>query len=626
MLPYGNARRLEYHKNNILYQLLFTYRKGFTLQEALEIAYNDDVEDIFIEPPDPNVLTDEDSGDEDEGGLLDNLPGAQLRAKAEVVLSNKDRIGNFAETNNVPEINEALQEPVTTSVFSPVKETDWIQGDLMYNEARTFPGGSYTKYRDLSPVALFEQFFDIETMMYLTDQISRYALFKNRPDPKVTVDELKCYIGILLLSGYNQLPGKRYYWENQEDVRNNLVYNAMRRNRFLQISQFLHCADNNTPDLTDKVWKLRPLMDRIKEKCLQNFEPEEKLCYDESMIKYYGKHSCKQFIRGKPIRFGYKMWCLNTVSGYLVNFEIYQGNSPRRNVEYERFFGKAAAPFVQMLDELPEKKRYLPYQLYFDNLFTGLNLLYYLKQQGYNATGTIRENRLSKNCPLSDKKRFQKNYRGIYESAIERTCGIIVVRWLDNNVVTVASTCHGIFPNTNVRRFSQAEKQMITVPRPNVIGQYNSSMGGTDLMDENINRYRIGIRGKKWWWCQLTWLIDVCINNGWQLHKKAGGSFQQLNFRREIANNYLKTYGSVPKGPGRPATSRSSITLNRVSDNLRYDRLDHLVESCPGNKRRRCAGEGCSSHVRTMCKKCDVGLCIPCFSIFHTNQYYFLLF
>jgi hypothetical protein len=38
----------------------------------------------------------------------------------------------------------------------------------------------------------------------------------------------------------------------------------------------------------------------------------------------------------------------------------------------------------------------------------------------------------------------------------------------------------------------------VQVPRPLVVSTYNNNMGGTDLMDENINIYRISIRGKKW--------------------------------------------------------------------------------------------------------------------------------
>lgn len=44
---------------------------------------------------------------------------------------------------------------------------------------------------------------------------------------------------------------------------------------------------------------------------------------DESMVPYYGHHSTKQHIHGKPIRFGYKIWCMATRLGYLIQAEPY---------------------------------------------------------------------------------------------------------------------------------------------------------------------------------------------------------------------------------------------------------------------------------------------------------------
>jgi len=146
----------------------------------------------------------------------------------------------------------------------------------------------------------------------------------------------------------------------------------------------------------------------IKNKCLKNFVPQKYLAYEESMVKYFGKHGCKQFIRGKPIRFGYKMWCVNTNDGYLVNFELYQGEDPRENEKYNSVFGKAVSPLILMLEDLSESKKKLPYSLYMDNLFTGLNVFNYVKYLGYSAIGTIRQNRIPKNCPLTEKKKFQK--------------------------------------------------------------------------------------------------------------------------------------------------------------------------------------------------------------------------
>lgn len=51
----------------------------------------------------------------------------------------------------------------------------------------------------------------------------------------------------------------------------------------------------------------------------------EKLSIDEAMIKYFGHHSSKQFIRGKPVRFGFKNWMLTSSCGYLYNFDTYCG-------------------------------------------------------------------------------------------------------------------------------------------------------------------------------------------------------------------------------------------------------------------------------------------------------------
>jgi hypothetical protein len=149
-------------------------------------------------------------------------------------------------------------------------------------------------------------------------------------------------------------------------------------------------------------------MGRVNNNCLKCFLPEENLCYDECMVKYFGRHRCKQYIRGKPIRFGYKIWSLNAPSAYLVNFEKYQGNNPRRSLEYEKNFGKSAAPLVAMLEELKEAKGFLPHILFFDNLFTGLSLIKYLRDNGVQGTGTLRENRIQ-SYPIATKSRWTKN-------------------------------------------------------------------------------------------------------------------------------------------------------------------------------------------------------------------------
>jgi len=61
-----------------------------------------------------------------------------------------------------------------------------------------------------------------------------------------------------------------------------------------------------------------------------------------------------------------KVWSLNTASGYLINFEVYQGSNPHANSEYEEAFGRCSAPLMQMIDEFSTVQR-LPFCFYFDH-------------------------------------------------------------------------------------------------------------------------------------------------------------------------------------------------------------------------------------------------------------------
>jgi len=215
---------------------------------------------------------------------------------------------------------------------------------------------------------------------------------------------------------------------------------------------------------------------------------------------------------------------------------------------------------------------------------------------------------------MTTKKDMSKKKRGSHESLICLQDRIMVARWLDNSVVTVASTGHGVFPLSNVQRFSQAEKKIVMVPRPLVVGEYNKHMGGTDRMDENIAMYCTGVRGKKWWWPLFTWLLDAAIHNAWIIARSTGSDLPQLEFWRLIAQTYVMRYKAPPKGTGHPATAAQSSTGSRVSDELRYDGIGHLVYPTENNKR---AGHACCSVGRTECRKCDVGLCVSCFGPFH---------
>ncbi|XP_039956608.1 piggyBac transposable element-derived protein 3-like isoform X2 [Bactrocera tryoni] len=359
---------------------------------------------------------------------------------------------------------------------------------------------NYEDCRYLLPHQQFEKFFDDELLGHICEQSAMYAIGQNRPNPNIIVGELRAFICILVITRYNYHANFRNLWSQDEDIRNSLVSNTMRRNRFQEILQNLHFEDNSNASSKngdanpDKMWKLRPLTDHLKAKMIDHFHAEQNLSFDESMISYFGRHGCKQFIKGKPFRFGYKVWSLCTPSGYMVN---------------SKFTKERILVQTKILKRSLENVLLLCYPL-----------LAFLKRCGYNATGTIRENRIPASCLLMHKKIFKSMDRGYSESIVMKSTGIRLVKWKDNNVVRLLSTTFGENPKSMAQRYSKQSKSRINVPRPCAITEYNKYMCGVDRFDQNLDQYRIAYRGKKWWSSIFTWLIDASIQNAWQLHRR----------------------------------------------------------------------------------------------------------
>ena len=459
--------------------------------------------DVYIEPPDVHDLTDKDSGDEDLDGecSIDKLSRKQLLAQAEL----RSRKAHSEDADDPIEV---------TSLETSSAETGKRKGTVKSTEARNrkekkvftwtkesnspcckyFPEENYTRYRDFSPTELFELFIDDEILDHMKLEMTKYSMKRNWPDVQVQSSELKVFIAVLILSGYNPLPRTHMYWSKSADVFNEAVSNAMRRDRFDIIKKCLHfnTSDINTSDKYTKLW---PLIHHLQKKFMLHFVPTNTISHDEAMVEYFGKHGCKQVIRNKPVRFGYKVWCQNTPRGYLCAFDVYQGKTYQGNDELEGSLGKCPSTVLHLLSFYSEEKKVLPYHFFFDNLFTTFPLLKELLLNGYDGTGTLRSNRLEKSCPLKSVPCMDKLERGHVDAVMGMSDAtkINVTRWKDNAVITTASTLLGEKPLGKAKHWSKQLNKHIQVNIPHVVDAYNKNMGGTNRMDKNINAYRISI-------------------------------------------------------------------------------------------------------------------------------------
>ena len=142
----------------------------------------------------------------------------------------------------------------------------------------------------------------------------------------------------------------------------------------------------------------------MNQQFLNSFQFDEQLCVDESMIPYFGKHSTKQYIKGKAIKFGYKVCCLDTNNGYLIQCDPYSGKG-----DYNPKLGLGGSVVTKLIQKLPSDFKF---NVTFDNLFTSLNLLKMLAENGIGGTETLRASCRDK-CLIKDNKAIGKESRGI---------------------------------------------------------------------------------------------------------------------------------------------------------------------------------------------------------------------
>lgn len=431
----------------------------------------------------------------------------------------------------------------------------------------------------------------------------RYAQQKNK-EGNISGREIRAFLGVLLLSGYLQPSRRRMFWEREKDTHNELIAEAISRDRFEYIMSNLHFADNHNLDKKDKFAKLRPLFRHINAKFLENALTQKSHSIDEAMVPYYGRHGCKQYIRGKPIRYGYKLWVGTTRLGYVNWFEPYQGATTHVGTLYMEL-GVGAGVVLTYADILRSKWESHKFHFYFDNFFTSVDLLISLRNRNIQGTGTIRCNRLTNN-PFASID-MKKRKRGDYEYSMSQENNIVAVQWNDNNIVTMCSNSLGARPIHIVKRYSQRDKKVVQIEQPYVVKRYNANMGGVDRCDENISLYRTSIRGKKWYFSLVSQCIDMAVQNAWQIHKNHKGATDHLYFRRSIAIALLQQN----KKPSSSSRGRPSLNENMT---IRFDRHDHFV--IPQDKQTKC--RYCHTKTTTRCLKCDVGIHVKCFVAYHT--------
>ncbi|XP_049766400.1 piggyBac transposable element-derived protein 3-like [Schistocerca cancellata] len=286
---------------------------------------------VTLHPPlnSSDDVTDEDSGAE-ENPSVDKLPASQLNATALCDLAiftngnavNATRKQSFT-SDVVPGPSKSMKTATitTTTTNKParlsknkvlnLKKYNWKSGEIV-NPTPVWPlMFTVGMKKGRTPLEYFQQFFDNEVLLMMVTYTNQYAAKRNRLGD-CSEDEMLVFIARLLLSGYVTVSRRKMYWQSDKDSHNDLVTNAMSRDRFDFIFSNLHICNNDNLDKSDRFGKVRPLLCMLNDRFKQFAPHVRHHSVDESMVPYFGSHGCKQFIKGKPIRYGFKFWCGGT--------------------------------------------------------------------------------------------------------------------------------------------------------------------------------------------------------------------------------------------------------------------------------------------------------------------------
>ena len=418
-----------------------------------------------------------------------------------------------------------------------------------------------------------------------------------RPWHDISIEEMKTFIGILILMGVSRLPRLKLYWTTKYPYICPGICNIMSQVRFEQIFRFLHLCDSEQQVAAgqpghDYLYKVRKLLDILSPRFLSEYNTHEELSIDEAMIPFKGRLSIKQYMKDKPTKWGIKVFVLaDPRNGYTVRLQVYTGkNSQLASNET----GLCSRVVLELLSGLESKSP----KVYMDNYYTSTGLFLALYKKGINACGTARSNRKYYPKDLVVDKKVAMGYLDYRSNG-----PIVATVWKDKRIIHFLTTIHMAkcsLPITAKRREKDGTQKDVECPP--CLPDYQKFMRGIDRRDQMMGYYNVGRRSRKWWKRVFSYLIEVCLLNAYVLHKFSDEV--QADFLLDLAAQLIGTVQKQARGRPRSIEQTELLRLDSTKGHLPEDPPRRQCVVCCKVREQR----GLSKHEyrHESCVKCSV--------------------
>ena len=321
---------------------------------------------------------------------------------------------------------------------------EWIDNDI-FNPVEWLPKftkspGPKNLTSDITPIQLFRLYFDLEFLsdiLYFTNRKAETKLAVKKSDKlfiPLTIEELEKFIGVQIYMCYHILPIEKDHWSTNPLKGSEPIQKTMGRDKYLKIKWNLSFYNKDQVIESDKVFKIRPLIDRVSQVARSMYQPNRELSIDESLVKFDGRFQHKVKIARKAAGCGIESINIcEARSGYLLDWKLFTGTETTDMPKTEQ-------TCVDLLKNLGDVSGH---HIYTDNFYTSPSLALRLACMGVGLTGTVRHNRKGLPSQLKSLNLNAKDSGPYYFRNGQGAGNLCVMAWCDTKPMLVMSSVYG---------------------------------------------------------------------------------------------------------------------------------------------------------------------------------------